>query len=162
MTERFIDLNGASLWLSEQGNGTPLMLLNGGPGCCDYLGPVASMIDDLVHVYRYEPRGCGRSSADGPYDLNTTLADLEGLRSFLGIEKWFLAGHSWGSGVALAYALEYPGRVLSLIYLSGSGIQNDRAWHDAYTLGRDSHARHIRQQGHPPQLAGAAARQPHA
>jgi proline iminopeptidase len=95
------------------------------------------MIDDLAHIYRYEPRGCGRSSATGPYDLQTTLADLEGLRSLLGYDRWLVGGHSWGSGVALAYALEYPGGVTGLIYLSGAGVQNDRGWHTAYEKGRE-------------------------
>ncbi len=35
---------------------------------CDYLGPVAAMVDDLVQVYRFHPRGCGSSSVSPPYD----------------------------------------------------------------------------------------------
>ncbi len=38
---------------------------------CDYLGPVAAMVDDLVQVYRFHPRGCGSSSVSPPYDLQT-------------------------------------------------------------------------------------------
>ena len=48
-------------------------MFNGGPGCDDYLGPVAEMIDDLCQVIRFEPRGCGRSDWDGNYDIDTTL-----------------------------------------------------------------------------------------
>ena len=32
-----------------------------------------------VEPVRFEQRGCGRSSAEGPYDLATTLADLEAI-----------------------------------------------------------------------------------
>jgi proline iminopeptidase len=115
-----------------------MILCNGGPGCCDYLGPVAEMVDDLVHVYRFEPRGCGRSAMGGPYDLATSLADLEALRVHFGHDSWIVGGHSWGAFLALAYSLEYPGRAEKIVYLSGSGIQNDREWHAAYLAGRDA------------------------
>ncbi|MGH2602576.1 MAG: alpha/beta fold hydrolase [Dehalococcoidia bacterium] len=76
MHEEIIAVNGTELWVAEQGTGPPLVLCTGGPGCCDYLGPVAAMVDDLVRVYRFEPRGCGRSAAAGPYDLATSLARI--------------------------------------------------------------------------------------
>jgi len=72
VSERLIDINGARLWVASSGLGTPVMLSNGGPGCCDYLAPVTAMIDDRALVHRWEQRGCGRSSADGPFDLETT------------------------------------------------------------------------------------------
>ena len=138
MAERMINVDGATLWTTEQGSGPALVLCSGGPGAADYLGPVAAMIDDLTHVYRFEPRGCGRSVSDGPYDLMTSLADLDALRAAFGHERWIVAGHSWGASLALAYALEYPGRVEALLYLSGGGIVNDRHWHAAYVEGRDA------------------------
>jgi proline iminopeptidase len=138
MSERFVEVNGARLWLTERGAGRPLMLVSGGPGCCDYLEPVALMIDDLARVYRFEPRGCGRSSPDGPYVLATQLRDLEALRQFLGHERWIVAGHSWGAFLALAYALEFPERTEAIIDLSGRGMLNDRDWHAAYEEGRDA------------------------
>ena len=122
----------------EQGSGPPLLLCPGGPGLCDYLGPVADMLDDLVRVYRFDPRGCGRSSATPPYDVATLIADLEGLRAALGHERWLVVGHSFGANLALAYALEHPDRVRGVVHLSGSGIQDDRQWHAAYEAGRAS------------------------
>jgi proline iminopeptidase len=134
--ERLIAVDGAELWVAEQGEGRPVVLCNGGLGCCDYLGPVAAMIDDLVRVYRVEPRGCGRSSRDGPYGLDTSLADLDALRRAFGHDRWLVGGHSAGADLALAYALSYPERVDALLYLSGTGIQDDRRWHEAYEAGR--------------------------
>lgn len=54
MAERMVVVEGAELWVTEQGVGEPLVLCTGGPGCCDYLGPVAAMVDDLVRVVRFE------------------------------------------------------------------------------------------------------------
>ena len=53
----------AQIWSVVSGRGTPLLMFNGGPGCDDYLGPVAEMIDDLCRVIRFEPRGCGATSS---------------------------------------------------------------------------------------------------
>ena len=57
---------------------------------------------------RFEPRGCGRSTWDGHYDLDTLLADAETIRAAYAVDRWIVAGHSAGVDVALAYALRYP------------------------------------------------------
>ncbi len=113
-----------------------LDLLPVGDGYVLWLGPVAAMVDDLARVVRWEPRGCGRSSPGGPYDLGTMLADLEALRVALGHEQWVVGGHSAGADLALAYALSHPERTLALVYLSGTGVQDDRQWHAAYEEGK--------------------------
>ena len=108
------------------------MLFNGGPGCDDYLAPVASMIDDLCHVIRFEPRGCGRSDWDGNYDLDTLLADAEAVRKAHKVARCIVAGHSAGPDIALAYALRHPTRVIGLIGIAGGRVVNDRDWSEAY------------------------------
>ncbi len=123
--ERIVTFDTVKLWTITQGKGLPVMLCNGGPGYCDYLAPVAAMIDDLVQVHRWEQRGCGRSAAIPPYDHATCLADLERLREYSGYERWIIGGHSWGADLALDYATTYPHRVLALIYLAGTGISQD-------------------------------------
>jgi pimeloyl-ACP methyl ester carboxylesterase len=60
--------------------GYPVMLCNGGAGCCDYLAPVADMLDDVAQVIRFEQRGCGRSQTVPPYDIETCMIDLENVR----------------------------------------------------------------------------------
>ena len=125
MKEDIVVLDTVQIWTMTQGKGLPMMLCNGGPGFCDYLAPVAEMIDDLVRVHRWEQRGCGRSAAIPPYDHATCLADLERLRHSFGYERWIIGGHSWGADLALDYATAYPHRVLALIYLAGTGITQE-------------------------------------
>ena len=75
--ERFIDINGTKIWTISEGQGLPLIICNGGPGCDDYLQPISAMLENQCQVIRWEPRGCGRSDYDGRYDLVTTVQDLE-------------------------------------------------------------------------------------
>ena len=130
MPEHLVQLDNVSLWTISQGHGPPVMLCNGGPGYCDYLEPVADMIDDLVRVHRWEQRACGRSAAVPPYDHATCLTDLDALRDYFGYDRWIIGGHSWGANLALDYATTYPHRVLALIYLAGTGITED--WRPAF------------------------------
>lgn len=130
--ERYLDHDGTRIWSTAQGGGTPLILCNGGPGCDDYLGPVSEMVEDLCTVIRFEPRGCGRSAWDGRYDLETTLSDLDFVRSAYGFEKVIMAGHSAGVNLSLAYALTRPDRVLGMVGISGGCIVDDKTWNKVY------------------------------
>ena len=66
----------------------------------------------------FDQRGCGKSRPNASLDDNTTwslIADIERLRVHLGVEKWCVFGGSWGSTLALAYAIQHPERVESLV-----------------------------------------------
>ena len=133
--ERYVNSGTARLWSTASGQGTPLIMFNGGPGCDDYLGPVAEMIDDLCHVIRFEPRGCGRSDWDGNYDVDTLLTDAEAVRMEHQADRCIVAGHSFGPSAAIAYALKYPSRVVGLIGIAGGNVLNDRTWSEVYRKG---------------------------
>ncbi|MEJ7839945.1 MAG: alpha/beta hydrolase [Thermomicrobiales bacterium] len=138
MSNRMIDVDGASLHLLESGSGRPLLLLSGGAGYADYLEPVANQIDTMATVYRLEPRGCGPSICDGRYDLETTLSDIDAVRESLRLERWIVSGHSHGAFYALAYALAYPERVEAIVNMASTGLQSDRSWSAAYHAGVDA------------------------
>lgn len=128
------------------------MLCNGGPGCCDYLGPVAELIEDRAQVIRFEQRGCGRSAKTPPYNVATCLKDLEAIRLDYNINRWIIGGHSWGADLALAYALEHPSRVLGVICIAGGRIHNDREWHKAYQRGKEEEGEDLPDYNYPPNL----------
>jgi proline iminopeptidase len=94
------------------------------------------MVEDLVHVVRWEQRGCGRSSIRLPYDLETCIADIESLRRHFGFDSWIVGGHSWGANLSLAYAVAHPERVLGIVYLAGTGLTED--WKPEYRHNRDT------------------------
>jgi proline iminopeptidase len=129
-----VAVNGARLWTALQGRGIPMVLCHGGPGGYDYLAPIAEMVDDECLVLRYDQRGSGRSEAIPPYTVAAFVDDLEGLREHFGFDQWIVGGHSWGAGLALAYASQHPHRTRAVLYLSGTGI--DPRWHDEYQANR--------------------------
>ncbi|MGH7780355.1 MAG: prolyl aminopeptidase [Candidatus Binataceae bacterium] len=103
--------------------GKPAVVLHGGPGS-GCTGWHRRLFDPAAYrLVLFDQRNCGRStphaSAPGT-DLasnNTSnlVADIELLRQHLHIDRWLIAGGSWGSVLALAYAETYPERVTQMI-----------------------------------------------
>ncbi len=103
---------------SGRPDGVPVVFLHGGPGAGSV--PNHRRFFDPAHyrIIVYDQRGAGRSTPLGELKDNTTpllIQDLEKLRQFLGIERWFVFGGSWGSTLAIAYAEAHPERCLGLI-----------------------------------------------
>ncbi|QNO28851.1 prolyl aminopeptidase [Sphingopyxis sp. OPL5] len=119
---------GHRLYWEEYGNpdGEPVMFLHGGPGgaCAP---DMARFFDPARYrVILFDQRGCGKSeptvASAGPAVAlrHNTTADLIGdivkLRDALGIAgPMHVFGGSWGSTLAMAYAIEHPGHCASLI-----------------------------------------------
>jgi proline iminopeptidase len=99
-------------------DGRPAVVLHGGPGGA--INPTMRRFFDPARwrVALFDQRGCGRSRPNASLEDNTTwdlVEDIERLRRHLGIEKWLVFGGSWGSTLALAYAILHPERVSGLI-----------------------------------------------
>jgi proline iminopeptidase len=125
---------GYNVWVKEVAvqPGKPAVLtLHGGPGLphfyleCfeDYL-PQAG-----IGYWYYDQLGCGFS--DQPRDahlwtLERFTAEVEEVRTSLGLEKLVLFGHSWGGMLAIEYALRHPERLAGLV------ISNMTASIDSY------------------------------
>jgi len=109
-------------WL-DAGNadGLPVVLCHGGPGGEASPGYRRLCDGQLYRIVQFDQRGCGRSEPAGKLEGNSlqeTLGDMEALRCQLGIDRWVVAGGSWGSAVALAYAEAFPQRCLGMLLVS--------------------------------------------
>jgi proline iminopeptidase len=108
------------IYFEECGNpdGIPVVFLHGGPGSgCN---PTQRRFFDpnFYRIILLDQRGCGRSTPQGEVKGNTTddlVNDIEALRKHLNISKWHVFGGSWGSTLALAYALKFTSSIKSLI-----------------------------------------------
>lgn len=106
--------------------GRPAVVLHGGPGSGCSPSAATSFDPEFWRVVLFDQRGAGRSTphASAPgIDLSTNttghlLADIERLRTHLGIERWLVCGASWGSTLGIAYAERHPGRVTALVLSS--------------------------------------------
>lgn len=70
--------------------------------------------------------------------MSQALADLEDVRRTAGVDQWLVLGHSWGSDLAVRYALECPAVVSGVIGVVGHGFHKDRTWSQAYEAGKDA------------------------
>ena len=118
--------DGARLWSTGPDSiaAVPLVFSHGGPGLWDEGGDVvAEMLDGMASVVRWDQRGGGRST-DAPktFSISRFVADLDAVRAAWCFERCVVAGHSWGAGLSLRYAIAHPDRVEALVYLSGTDL----------------------------------------
>ena len=120
--EARVPVGNANLYTREIGRGQPMIVLHGGPDFDHtYLLPDMDRLSDAFHLVYYDQRGRGKS-ADGvkPEDvtLASELADLDAVREHFQLRTTALLGHSWGTVLALEYALRHPDRVSHLILMN--------------------------------------------
>ncbi|MGW7684737.1 alpha/beta fold hydrolase [Kribbella sp. NPDC054772] len=136
MESRMVEVDGVALHVGVTGWGRDVVVLTGGPGCVQYLE--RDEISPPDHrAWFPEPRGVGRSGGE-PHSMERAIADLEGIRSAVGVGSWLVVGHSWGCDLGVRYAVEHPGSVDGVIGIAGTGPQRDRSWSAAYHAGKDS------------------------
>lgn len=114
------------IYWEEWGNpdGVPALYLHGGPGGTTGASGYRRRFDqELTRIISFDQRGCGKSHphaslAETSLDAQTMadlIGDIEALRVARGVDKWIVNGVSWGSTLALAYAIEHPHRVRGLV-----------------------------------------------
>ena len=123
-----------AVWTTPPVTGaTPLLAINGGlihPH--DLLWPAFAPFATGRQVILYDQRGRGETPA--PPGLRAAriehdVLDVPALRAALGIERWDLAGHSWGGGIALLAAAEDPDGVRRVVTFDAVGATS--GWLDA-------------------------------
>ncbi len=109
-----------TMYWEQSGNphGTAALFLHGGPGAGATAVHRRFFDPAYWRIVIFDQRGAGRSTPLGEIADNSPthlVADIEHLRTALGIEKWAVFGGSWGSTLALHYAETYPLRCIGLI-----------------------------------------------
>lgn len=112
--------DGHRIYVEQSGNpaGRPVAVLHGGPGGGS--SPYMRRFFDPSHyrIVLFDQRGCGHSRPNASVEANTTahlIADMELIRTTLGIDRWMLFGGSWGATLALSYAQAHPDRTTALV-----------------------------------------------
>jgi proline iminopeptidase len=120
--EGHVRVGTAELYLRDIGTGRAVLVLHGGPDFDHlYLLPELDSLADAYHLIYYDQRGRGQS-ASGVRPEDVTLAsdldDLDAVREHFRLDSMILLGHSWGTVLALEYALRHPEHVSQLILMN--------------------------------------------
>jgi proline iminopeptidase len=121
--EGFVPVTGGRVWyqIAGSGAGIPLLVLHGGPGVPhDYLEPLERLGDERPIVF-YDQLGCGKSDRPndtGLWRMERFVEEVGQVRTALQLDRVHLLGHSWGTMLAMDYALTRPPGLTSLVLAS--------------------------------------------
>jgi len=111
-----IDVNGARLWVEDEGRGPAVLFVHGGLGDSRLWEPEARALASRFRTIRYDLRFWGRSGSPGVE--YSPVDDLIGVLDALGVERAALVGLSLGGGLALDATLMHPERVWALAHVA--------------------------------------------
>jgi len=131
-------VDGIRLHYVDRGAGAPVVLLHGNPGFVEDFLPVVDSLASTNRVIAFDRPGHGyseRATAAG-----TTAHDqvrlIHDALTQLGVSRPIVVGHSWGGGLALLYALEYPREVDRLVLLGTRAYPSMGGRDPVYALNR--------------------------
>jgi pimeloyl-ACP methyl ester carboxylesterase len=111
-----------NLHLDDGGSGGIPVVLHHGLGADLHVWDGA-----LAHLRRsrravaFDMRGHGQSPKAAPYSVEALAEDLDGVVTSLGLERFWLVGHSFAGTVLSAYAGMQPHKLAGLVYVDGVG-----------------------------------------
>ena len=107
---------------TEQGQGTPFVLLHGNGENSDYFSHQTEHFSKKYRVIAVDTRGHGKSPrGDAPFTLAQFVEDLKQLLDYLELKEIILLGFSDGGNIAMMFTLKYPKYVKTLI-LNGANL----------------------------------------
>ena len=150
--DSLLPINGTDLYVRAFGEGTPLLVIHGGPGLShDYFLPHLEELAKTNYLIFYDHRGAGRSSMNQDsttMNLSTFVEDIESIRKHFNIEHIDILAHSWGALLAVNYAVSHSEHLGKLIlsnpsplnqqYNAQIGALQAAAFTDTYTQKRNN------------------------
>jgi proline-specific peptidase len=124
--EGYVDVADGRVWYRREGEGdaTPLLILHGGPGAASYyLQPFAERMAAHRPTVIFDQLGCGQSDKpDDPslWTLDRATAEVDKVRTALGLERCHLLGQSWGGWLSIEYMCRGAGGIAGLVLASTS------------------------------------------
>ncbi|MDD0842546.1 alpha/beta fold hydrolase [Pseudomonas sp. Gutcm_11s] len=132
LTSRHVSVGRRQIFLSEVGQGHPLLMLHGGGAGASGMSNYSRNIEALAKQFRVlvvDMPGYGQSTKG--LDRSDSFGDLAqsmlGLLDALQIKSAHVVGNSLGGACALRMALEAPARVSALVLMGPGGINTTRS-----------------------------------
>jgi pimeloyl-ACP methyl ester carboxylesterase/glycosyltransferase involved in cell wall biosynthesis len=129
---KFIDVAGARAHVRDQGNpaGIPLVLIHGAGGSLHVWEEWVRELGTKARLISVDLPGHGLTGAwpRHEYTVDAYVDFVEALVDALNLDRFVLAGHSLGGGVAWTFAATRPDRVSQIILIDAAGESRDAAW----------------------------------
>jgi esterase len=113
------------LFYRKYGSGPPLIILHGLYGSSDNWITIARNLSGKFTVYLPDQRNHGMSPHSDQHDYDSMRDDLFELAGNLGLEKFFLAGHSMGGKTAMNFAITWPEKLYGLLIADISPLRTE-------------------------------------
>ena len=121
-----VPVDGGTLGGWTMGEGTPVLLLHGGPGLSyEYLEELGAELAPAYRVAAYQQRGLEPSTLEGPFTIAQAIIDALAVLDELEWSRALIVGHSWGGQLALRLAAAHPERLLGALAVDPLGVVGD-------------------------------------
>src|ERR1700736_4777289 len=116
----YVEHQGARIWYTTYGSGSPVILLHGGLGHGGNWGcQVPALLRSGHRAVLIDSRGHGRSTRDTrPFSYELMASDVLAVMDALHLEKAGLVGWSDGACTALILASKAPARVAGVFFFA--------------------------------------------
>lgn len=116
-----------TLHVDQVGNpdGPPIGLIHGFMSSNLQWRPNTERLREALRMFLIEHPGHGQSPIPADpagYEPTAVLPAIDRVREQLGLEKWWIGGHSMGGAMALRYALAYPERVSGVVFTNSRAV----------------------------------------
>jgi pimeloyl-ACP methyl ester carboxylesterase len=119
MTSTYASIAGRQPYHEIHGEGFPTILLHGGIGANEMFGENLAALATGRQVIAVHMQGHGKTpDIDRPLRYETLADDIADLIAHLGHERVDLVGGSFGGGIAIRTAIQYPHLVRKLVVIS--------------------------------------------
>jgi pimeloyl-ACP methyl ester carboxylesterase len=125
-------------YLDWGGAGRPFNLLHGLASSARIWDFTAPLLAEHFLVLALDQRGHGLSDRPGSYTFDDVTDDLAAFIDALSLERPVIAGHSWGAGVALRFAADYPETPAAIALIDGGFVEraSTHTWEQAEAMMR--------------------------
>jgi len=124
-----ISIHGHQIGYRRGGEGPVLLLLHGMAGSSLTWVPAMTLLQSDYTVLAPDFLGHGASEKPlGDYSLGNFASTMRDFLDLLGIDRATVVGQSWGGGVAMQFAYQFPERCERLVLVDAGGLGREVNW----------------------------------
>jgi pimeloyl-ACP methyl ester carboxylesterase len=119
----YLSIHGHQIGYRRGGEGPVLLLLHGMAGSSLTWVPAMTLLQSDYTVLAPDFLGHGASEKPlGDYSLGNFASAMRDFLNLLGIDRATVVGQSWGGGVAMQFAYQFPERCERLVLVDAGGL----------------------------------------